>query len=618
MQRFHILSVFVFVLSTLSGCRSDHAQSAQPDSRVRTAEKPTPSEVQAWLARTDQELKELWRASAQAAWVKENFITDDTEALSAAAEEKVMAYSAKAIQEAAAFDDDGLPSELSRQLRLLKVSSSLPAPNDSEKREELATLSSKLVGMYGKGQWCPEGREAGDAACEDLVKLSKTLAESRDPAVLAEAWRRWRTISPPMREMYTRFVELGNEGSREIGFTDLGDLWRSRYDMPPDEFSALTGNLWAQVEPLYQELHCYVRKRLAAHYPNEMTKQGTIPAHLLGNMWSQSWGNIYPLVEPWPGHASLDVTKAVMAKQLDARAMVKLGEQFFTSLGLDPLPETFWQRSLFTKPRDRDVVCHASAWDVTLGGDVRIKMCIEPNEEDLITIHHELGHIYYYLEYKDKPALYQDGANDGFHEAIGDAIALSVTPRYLVDRGILTEAPDDERAILNVQMRDALEKIAFLPFGKLIDEWRWDVFSGKTSPANYNQAWWALREKYQGVHSPLPRSEADFDPGAKFHIPANTPYMRYFLAHVLQFQFHKAMCEAAGHTGPLHTCSVYGNKEAGERLRNVLRLGSSRPWPEALEAMTGSREMSAEPLVEYFSPLRAWLREQNAGEKCGW
>jgi peptidyl-dipeptidase A len=312
------------------------------------------------------------------------------------------------------------------------------------------------------------------------------------------------------------------------------------------------------------------------------------------------------------------VNAALKAQRWDALEMVRTGEAFFTSLAFAPLPATFWERSMFTKPRDREVVCHASAWDVTYSGDLRVKMCIRPLEEDLVTIHHELGHNFYQRAYLDQPFLFQSGANDGFHEAIGDAIALSITPAYLKRLGLVAQVPTDDRGTLNVQMRMALEKIAFLPFGRLVDEWRWRVFSGQVPPERYTEAWWALRREIQGVDAPIPRTEADFDPGAKYHVPANTPYARYLLAHIYQFQFHKALCDAAGWKGPLHTCSVYGSKAAGDRLARMLALGASRPWPEAYEVLTGTRRADASALLEYFAPLRTWLREQNRGRQCGW
>jgi len=325
-------------------------------------------------------------------------------------------------------------------------------------------------------------------------------------------------------------------------------------------------------------------------------------------------------VEPFKGVVNLDVDGALAAQKWDATKVTKTGEAFFTSMGLDPLPKTFWERSMLVKPRDRDVVCHASAWDVTYSDDLRIKMCIRnpPTEEDLTTVHHELGHDYYFHAYYKLPVLYQGGANDGFHEAIGDALTLSMTPSYLKQLGLVSSVQTDEKATINFQMKNALTKVAFLPFGKLIDQWRWDVFSGKTSPADYNKAWWALRTKYQGVAPPVARTEQDFDPGAKYHVPANVAYTRYFLARILQFQFYRAMCQAAGQKGPLHQCSFYGSKEAGQRLWKMLSLGASKPWPDALEVMTGQRQMDGSALLEYFQPLQAWLKQQNQGKQCGW
>jgi peptidyl-dipeptidase A len=401
----------------------------------------------------------------------------------------------------------------------------------------------------------------------------------------------------------------------------MGDMWRAGYDMPPEQFEQDTDRLWQQVKPLYDDLHCYVRAQLQKTYGKDKVPDGKpIPAHLLGNMWAQEWSNVYPLVEPYKGVANLDVDAAMAAQKWDATRTVKTGEAFFTSLGFDPLPKTFWERSMLVKPRDREVVCHASAWDVTYSDDLRIKMCIRnpPTEEDLSTVHHELGHDYYFHAYYKLPLLYQAGANDGFHEAIGDALTLSMTPGYLKQLGLVSGVPNDDKAVINVQMKNALAKVAFLPFSKLIDQWRWDVFSGKTAPADYNKAWWALRTRYQGVGPAVARTEQDFDPGAKYHVPANVPYTRYFLARLLQFQFYRSMCQAAGHKGPLHECSFYGSKEAGQRLWKMLSMGASKPWPDALEAMTGQRQMDGGALLEYFQPLQKWLKQQNQGKQCGW
>jgi peptidyl-dipeptidase A len=421
-----------------------------------------------------------------------------------------------------------------------------------------------------------------------------------------------------MRQRYARFVELSNKGAKELGFKDTGAMWRSNYDMTPDEFSAELERLWRQVEPLYVSLHAYVRKQLIQKYGKIADRpDGLIPAHLLGNMWSQEWGNIYPIVAPANANQGYDLTQLLKDHKVDELGMVHYGENFFKSLGFAPAPETFWERSLFLKPRDRDVVCHASAWDIDTQEDVRLKMCIQVRDEDFVTIHHELGHNFYQRAYKNQPYLFQDSANDGFHEAVGDTIALSVTPEYLKEVGLLQTVPP-ESADTGYLLKMALDKIAFLPFGLLIDQWRWKVFSGEITPEQYNKAWWELRARYQGIAPPVERTEADFDPGAKYHVAANVPYTRCFLARILQFQFHRALCEAAGIKGPLHRCSIYKNQAAAQRLTKMLTMGKSRPWPDELEAISGQRQMDATAILDYFAPLKKWLDDQTQGEKKGW
>jgi peptidyl-dipeptidase A len=588
---------------------------------VATPAPAVSDDARRFAAKLNEDLMKLQVRSSTAEWIKSTYITDDTERNAAACNDDLMAFTTKNIKDSLQFKGQKLDADTERFLYLLRVSNPLPAPSDAKKRAELAGLAAKLEGLYGKGKWCKDPK-----TCKDLGQLSAVLTKVGDKKNAPtyeqqlEAWAGWHETSKEMRPLYERLVQLSNEGAREIGSPDLGDLWRSAYDMTPAQFEQETDRLWNQVKPLYDDLHCYVRRRLADRYgKDKVSATGPIPAHLLGNMWAQEWSNVYPLVEPYQGQPSLDVTKKLLEKKYDPKKLVQLGESFFTSMGLDPLPATFWERSQFAKPKDRDVVCHASAWDVTYSNDLRIKMCIEINEENLVTVHHELGHDYYFMNYYTKPVLFQQGANDGFHEAIGDALTLSITPEYLKQLGLIDQLPKDDKGLINVQMKDALEKIAFLPFGRMIDQWRWDVFSGKTTPAEYNKHWWELRLKYQGI-APAggARDERFFDPGAKYHIPANVPYMRYFLARILQFQFHRAMCQAAGHQGPLHTCSVYGNKVAGAKLKAMLELGASRPWPDALETLTGQRQMDASAILDYFQPLQAWLKQQNKGQQCGW
>jgi peptidyl-dipeptidase A len=626
---------------------SSFAQTAAKPAR-KPAARPTAAEAQKFVQQAEQKLLELTIKADQASWVQSNFITYDTEAIAADTQKELIAAATDLATQASRFNGLKLPYDTKRKLELLKLALTVPAPKNPKEQGELTEITVSMESDYGRGKYCPgkgaalrgpekpeqpqgepkqetvepkpEGGEAAEAKddCLDLTAMERILAENRNPQRLLELWRGWHAIAPPMRKRYQRYVELANKGAKEMGYADAGAMWRSKYDMPADDFAREVDRLWEQVKPLYLALHTYVRSRLVEKYgPHVVPPDGPIPAHLLGNMWAQSWGNIYDVAAPPASDPGYDLTKILQQRKTTERDMVRYGERFFTSLGFAPLPETFWERSLFTKPRDREVVCHASAWDVDQQNDLRIKMCIQVRDEDFAVIHHELGHNFYQRAYAHLPPLYRGSANDGFHEAVGDAIALSVTPEYLKQLGFIEKVPDPSGDV-GLLMKEALDKVAFLPFGLLVDQWRWKVFSGEIAPADYNKAWWELRRKYQGVAAPVARTEQDFDPGAKYHVPANVPYTRYFLAHILQFQFHRAMCREAGFKGPLHRCSIYNNKEAGARLNKMLEMGQSRPWPEALEALTGEKQMDATAILDYFAPLKKWLDEQNKGKKTGW
>ena len=560
-------------------------------------------------------IERLGTETGQAAWVYENFITDDTEALNARANQRYIEAVAKFSKDAVKFDKAETAPDVRRQLNVLKVALTMVTPSDPKEAEELTTITARMDGTYGKGKWCEDPDDAG--TCLDINQITNIMRDSRDEKKLRQVWEGWHTISLPMKKDYTRFVELSNKGAREMGFADSGAMWRSKYDMAPEEFTKELDRLWEQVRPLYLSLHAYVRMKLREKYGDVVPANGPIPAHLLGNIWAQDWSNVYSLAAPANAAQGYSLTDILKKRKATPIEMVKMGERFYTSLGFAPLPQSFWQHSLFTKPRDREVVCHASAWDIDNLEDLRIKMCIEANDEDFSTIHHELGHSFYQRAYKALPMILRDSANDGFHEAIGDTIALSVTPEYLVKIGLLDKAPDSSRDI-GLLMSRALEKVAFLPFGLLIDQWRWKVFSGEVKPENYNKAWWDLRLKYQGVAPVTSRGDELFDPGAKYHVPANVPYTRYFLAHILQFQFHGALSKIAGCTAPLHRCSIYENAEAGKRLNAMLAMGQSQPWPEALETLTGSKQMDARAIIDYFKPLQEWLDQQLKGKPVGW
>ncbi|MEQ1510852.1 MAG: M2 family metallopeptidase [Sphingopyxis sp.] len=592
------------------------AASAEATNAPRPAN-PTPADAEAFLTRAEAELRAVGDKAQRAEWIYENFITPDTEALTADAGAEATEVSVRLALEAAHYAGvTGLSDETKRKLIMLRSGITLPAPTTAGAAGELAALSARMSGAYGAGRGTLRGAPINGSDIE------AEMGTNRNPAELEEMWTSWHNaVGTPMHDDYAQMVTIANRGARELGYADVGALWRSNYDMTPEQFSALTERLWQEVKPLYDALHCYVRAGLNTRYGNTVqAATGPIRADLLGNMWAQEWGGIYDVVAPaGAGDIGFDLTALLTAQNYDARRMVRAGEGFFTSLGFAPLPESFWERSLFTRPADREVVCHASAWDLDNVDDLRIKMCIRPNADDFVTIHHELGHNFYQRAYNRQNFLYLNGANDGFHEAIGDTVALSMTPDYLVQIGLLDAAnvPGSDRDI-GLLLRQAMDKVAFLPFGLLMDRYRWGIFSGAIRPDGYNAAWNALRLQYQGIVPPGPRPANGFDAGAKYHIPASVPYTRYFLARILQFQFYQAACEQAGWTGPLHRCSFYNNREVGTRMNAMLEMGASRPWPDALEAFTGTREMSGRAMIAYFQPLMAWLAEQNRGRDCGW
>ena len=595
------------------------AQQGGEESAAATAHYPmTPEGAAEWVEMVEQDLFDYSVRASRVYWVNATYITHDTNALAAQVGAEGTEKSVNYALEAAKFAQvEGLDPDVARKLDILRNGIVLPAPTTEGAAGELNRIATDLQSQYGKGKGTLNGEPISGSDIEaEMGNLEHT------PEEYAEMWASWHdNVGAPMKEDYARLVEIANEGAAELGFDNVGAMWRSGYDMDPDEFTAVTDRLWEETRPLYEALHTYVRWKLNEKYGDAVQPPaGPIRADLLGNMWAQEWGNIYPLVAPeGAGELGYDIGELLEAQGKGPLDMVKAGEDFFSSLGFEPLPETFYERSMFTKPADREVVCHASAWDIDNKDDIRIKMCIKVNADDFVTIHHELGHNYYQRAYKDQPYLYLNGANDGFHEAIGDMIALSITPEYLVQIGLLdrSQVPGADKDI-GLLLRQAMDKVAFLPFGLLVDKWRWGVFDGSISPTEYNTAWVDLKRDYQGIEPPVERPADAFDPGAKYHIPGNTPYMRYFLARILQFQFYEAACKQAGWDGPLHRCSFYGNEEVGRNLNAMLEMGASKPWPDALEAFTGTREMSARPMLEYFAPLKAWLDEQNKGKPSGW
>lgn len=609
-------AVSIVAIATMTLAMPAYAMPTDKE-KQRHYENPTADDAENFVIDTEKEMFDFSIDAGRTYWINSTYITEDTDALAAKIGAEGTTMSVNAAIDAAQFNDvPRIDPVIKRKLDKLRGGIVLPAPAVPGAAEELNEIATKLNSAYGKGKGTLNGEPINGSDIE------AAMGTNRNPVELAEMWESWHSqVGAPMKDDYARLVEIANEGANDLGFTDVGAMWRSGYDMPADEFAELTDKLWSQVKPLYDELHCYTRGKLNEEYGDDVqAATGPIRADLLGNMWAQEWGNIYDIVAPeGAGDIGFDTTELLTSKGYDAIKMVKAGEGFFSSLGFDPLPETFWTRSQFTKPADREVVCHASAWNLTNVDDVRIKMCIKVNGDDFTTIHHELGHNYYQRAYNKQSYLHLDGANDGFHEAIGDMIALSITPEYLVQVDLLeadkVPSADKDTGLL---LRQAMDKVAFLPFGLLVDKWRWGVFKGDIVPDNYTQAWHDLKLEYQGITPPVERPADAFDPGAKYHIPGNTPYSRYFLARILQFQFYKAACDAAGWEGPLHRCSFYGNKQVGAKLNAMLEMGASKPWPDALEAFTGTREMDGSAMISYFAPLMDWLKDENEGKSCGW
>ena len=575
-------------------------------------------EIEDFLNNIEEENKNDGPVIYSASWISSNFITYDSQKVIADYGTRYTLKSLERSREASSFDDVPTTDEQRRMLNILKSSFVMPPPLNKELASELSSITTSLEAMYGSGEHCYE-----DGTCYDLEAFESIIDNSRDPDELLKAWQGWHEIGKPMKPMYIRMVDIGNQGSKDLGYKGLSDLWFSKYDMPAEDFLNETDRVWEEVKPLYDALHCHVRAKLNEHYGDDIvSKSGPLPVHLLGNMWGQSWSNIYDLVYTEESQQdSINVTKIIEEKGLDEIDMVKYAEDFFLSIGFEPLPDTFWERSLFVKPRDRSVVCHASAWNLDpANNDLRIKMCIEKNEEDFVTIHHELGHIFYYQAYNHLPTLFQGGANDGFHEAFGDLLTLSITPDYLTQIDFITEeeasvAKEDPIGLL---MKQALDGVVVVPWALMLDKWRSGVFNGEIDETNLNSSWWELREYYQGINTSTERSEDYFDPGAKYHIPGNTPYTRYYLARIMQYQFHEALCNEIEFDGLLHECSIYGSEKAGDKIISTMAMGESLPWQDAFENLTGSRKLSGKSILNYYAPLKDWLDEQNKNRTCGW
>ena len=574
----------------------------------------TAAEAEAFVAGAEASLLDLRTAYRRAAWVDEQLATEDTAAIAAAARRRLRDGTARLAHAAVRFDGAEPSASLRRKLLLLRTSLAAVGPSAPEPRQELWGVLEGMERAYDRSTACP----VAGGACLDRPALERLFAESRETDERLDAWLGWHRAAAPGRSAYRRFVELANAGARELGYADTGALWRTAHDLPPGAPGAALDRIWNELRPLYESLHCLVRARLGETYGTAVAPPDeAIPAHLLGSPWGGRWEALYDLVRSPERELRDELTRRLERRRIDAAAMARLGERFFHSLGFGPLPATFRARSRLVGAADAGIVCRPGAWHIDAGSDVRLRMCIEGSADDLVTVHEMLGRTHYHWAYRFQDPLFRtDPAAGGFEAGVAGAIGLSMTPEYFVRAGVLERVPAvDEVGLL---LRRALETLAYVPFGLAVDRWRSEVFSGQVGVEAYNRTWWELRRSYQGVGPAAPRGDAAFDPGAAAPVAGNRPSTPGVIGRILQFQLHRALCEAAGDTRALHECSVFGSRRAGARLLAMMEPGAGRPWPEALESLTGTRALDAGAMLDYFAPLAAWLDAQNAGRTCGW
>ncbi|XP_059056714.1 angiotensin-converting enzyme-like [Achroia grisella] len=618
-----LIMKIVIELALVGAIASVFIVAAQGRAAERAAEEAAGRE---YMRKLDEEMSIARNKKALASWNYESNITDHNEelmlqvSLEIAEEEKeywkeTMSYLWHEYED----------PDLKRMFKKYSELGTSALPEDLNQR--LLTAISNMQSIYAKATICDyKDRNKCDLHVEPDV--TDIFANSEDPEELKYTWLEWhKAAGAPSRGNFTEYIQMDNEAAKLNGYDSVAEWWLSEYesDDSEDQFASL----WSQIKPLYQQIHAYVRRQLRLKYGEDVVPtKGPIPAHLLGNIWAQTWGNIEKFTRPYPNKADVDVTSALIAQNYTVLKMFETAEEFFKSLNLSAMPDLFWEKSIIEKPNDgRELVCHASAWDFYDGEDFRIKQCSTLTSAFFKTTHHEMGHIQYYLQYKDQPVIYRGGANPGFHEAVGDVIALSVsTPKHLKVIGLLEDGPEDTESNINQLYKMGLDKIVFLPFAYLLDLFRYGVFRGTTTTRDYNCHYWRLRETLQGVEPPAPRSEDDFDPAAKYHVAADVEYMRYYISYIIQFQFHRSLCQLANEYSPgdssklLSACDIYKSQPAGEALGKMLQMGSSKPWPDAMEALTGQRNMDASGVLEYFEPLHEWLKAENerSGEYIGW
>ncbi|CRK96558.1 CLUMA_CG009925, isoform A [Clunio marinus] len=558
-----------------------------------------------------------------AQWAFETNVNEVTQIDALAAQQRYSDYMRSIWEQIKLIDKTSLYDEnLHRQLKLL--ASIGPSALPADQLDRYNRIINDMLAIYNSATICGY-EQPFQCSLRLQPHLKEIMAKSRDWDELTWVWTEWRRkAGKPIRDLFEQLTDLTNEAANYNNYKDAAEYWSFQFDTP--NFRYEMEDVWKEILPLYEQLHTYVRRKLREFYgPDKINRNAPLPAHILGNMYGQSW-NILDITVPYPGRSNLDVTPAMRAQGYSPLIMFQLGEEFFTSMNMTAMPPEFWAHSIFEEPVDRPVLCQPSAWDFCNGADYRIKMCTDVTHKDFVTVHHELAHIQYFLNYHNNPKVFRDGANPGFHDAIGDAISLSITPKHLQGLGLIQKSIDDTAHEINFLFAMAMDKVVFLPYALALEQWRFDVFSKKVHKEQFNCHYWLLREKYGGIKPPVLRSELDFDPGAKYHVPANVPYMKYFFSTVFQFQLHRAMCIASKEfdpsnpSKPLHKCSIYRHHEAGHMLKKLMSKGASQPWQHTIQEVMGEGRLDGSAVREYFKPLEEWLRNENLRnqEYLGW
>nr|UJP38391.1 angiotensin-converting enzyme 2 [Taphozous melanopogon] len=594
---------------------------------VTAAQSTTEEQAKTFLEKFNSEVEVLSFESSLASWNYNTNITDENVQKMSEAGDKLSAFYEEQYKLAKTYPLQEIQNlTIKRQLQVLQQND--PSVLSADKSKRLNTILNEMSTIYSTGKVCnPNNPQECLLLAPGLENIMQK--NSSDYNQKLWAWEGWRSeVGKQLRPLYEEYVALKNEMARGNNYEDYGDYWRGDYEtLGTDGYNYSRNQLiedveriFAEIKPLYEHLHAYVRAKLMAVYPSRISPTGCLPAHLLGDMWGRFWTNLYPLTVPFGQKPNIDVTNAMVNQGWDAERIFKEAEKFFVSIALPNMTEGFWKNSMLTEPSDgRKVVCHPTAWDLGQG-DFRIKMCTKVTMEDFLTAHHEMGHIQYDMAYSTQPYLLRNGANEGFHEAVGEIMSLSVaTPKHLKAMGLLPpDFYEDKETEINFLLKQALNIVGTLPFTYMLEKWRWLVFKGEIPKEQWMKKWWEMKRKLVGVVEPLPHDETYCDPASLFHVANDYSFIRYFTRTILEFQFQEALCQTAQHKGPLHECDISNSTEAGSKLLQMLKLGKSEPWTSALEEIVGIKNMDVRPLLNYFEPLFTWLKDQNKNSFVGW